>query len=327
MSAVDPDCLALQFSTRDVPERDRLSFWRDFFCRKVIQVEVDSEDHEPFEAGVSLLSCPGLQVMWANTSVPVQLLRTHEMVADGTDSIAILISRTGSIALRQREQEVFLCAGDATGLLHTEPAQMTRTPGQWMGLMVPSNALAPLLRDVEQASTQLIPRDTVALRLLVNYIELLKDRFESMSAELRNAAVAHIHDLIAIALGPNRDGALLAATPGVRAARLQAVRSDILRHLTSCELSLGDVAKRNGISPRYVQMIFEDDGTSFSEYVLEQRLQRAYRMISDFRYREWKITAIVAEVGLGDLSYFNRTFRRRFGMTPSDVRRAAVSAG
>jgi AraC-like DNA-binding protein len=31
----------------------------------------------------------------------------------------------------------------------------------------------------------------------------------------------------------------------------------------------------------------------------------------------------VLEVGFGDISTFNREFRRRFGMTPSDVRRGA----
>ena len=265
--------------------------------------------------------------MWANTSVPLRLLRTPELVADGTDSVAILISRTGSISLCQRQQEVTLGEGEAAGLLHAEPAQMSRTPGQWMGLMIPSKALALLLRDVEETTTQLIPKNSIALRLLVNYIELLKDRFEFMSAELRDVAVAHIHELVAIALGPARNGAVVAATPGVRAARLQAVKADILQNLTSCELSIGAVAKRQGISPRYVQMMLEDAGTSFSEFVLEQRLLQAYRMISDPSYRNRKITAIVADVGLGDLSYFNRTFRRRFAMTPSDARKAALMAG
>ena len=264
--------------------------------------------------------------MWANTLVPVRLLRTPELVADGTDSVAILISRTGSISLCQRQQEVTLVEGEATGLLHAEPAQMMRTPGQWMGLMIPSKALAPFLRDVEETTTQLIPKNSIALGLLISYIELLKDRFECMSAELRNVAVAHIHELIALALGPQRDDAVLAATPGVRAARLQAVKADILQNLTSCELSIGAVAKRQGISPRYVQMMLEDEGTSYSEFVLEQRLLQAYRMISDPCYPVRKITAIVADVGLGDLSYFNRTFRRRFGMTPSEARKTALTA-
>ena len=326
MSIADLSSFELQFSTHDIAECDRLGFWRDFFCRKVIQVEVESEDHQLFDAGVSLISCPGLQVMWANSSVPLRLWRTSELVADGTDSVAILISCTGSISLCQRQEEVTLAAGEATGLLHAEPALMIRTPGRWMGLMIPSKALAPFLRDAEERTTQLIPKNDIALGLLVSYIELLKDRIECMSAELRNMAVAHIHELIALALGPARDATVLAATPGVRAARLQAVKADILQNLTSCELSIGAVAKRQGVSPRYVQMMLEDEGTSFSEFVLEQRLLQAYRMISDPRYRVRKITAIVADVGLGDLSYFNRTFRRRFGMTPSELRKAVFTS-
>src|SRR5262249_40079153 len=34
--------------------------------------------------------------------------------------------------------------------------------------------------------------------------------------------------------------------------------------------------------------------------------------------------ALVLEAGFGDLSYFNRAFRRRFGASPSDVRAAAT---
>jgi len=76
-----------------------------------------------------------------------------------------------------------------------------------------------------------------------------------------------------------------------------------------------------------VQMMLEAEGLSFSGYVLEQRLCWAHRLIADPLYRGWKITAIVAEVGLGDLSYFNRAFRRRFGMTPSEARRQALTGG
>ena len=32
---------------------------------------------------------------------------------------------------------------------------------------------------------------------------------------------------------------------------------------------------------------------------------------------------IAYDVGFGDLSYFNRVFRRRYGATPSDIRQLA----
>jgi AraC-like DNA-binding protein len=55
--------------------------------------------------------------------------------------------------------------------------------------------------------------------------------------------------------------------------------------------------------------------------VLGQRLIRVHRMLSDPRYAHRAIGEIALAVGFGDLSTFNRDFRRRFGMTPSGVRR------
>jgi AraC-like DNA-binding protein len=67
-------------------------------------------------------------------------------------------------------------------------------------------------------------------------------------------------------------------------------------------------------------MLFESEGSSFTDFVLDQRLYRAHRMIADPRQADRMISAIAFASGFGDLSYFNRTFRRRFGMTPSELR-------
>lgn len=126
----------------------------------------------------------------------------------------------------------------------------------------------------------------------------------------------------ASALGATRDGAEIACGRGVRAARLRAVKADILEHLGSLELTVTAVALRERVTPRYVHMLFEAEGTTFSEFVLGQRLTRAHRMLSDSRFAALTISTIAFAVGFGDLSYFNRTFRRRFGTTPSELRQS-----
>jgi hypothetical protein len=69
-----------------------------------------------------------------------------------------------------------------------------------------------------------------------------------------------------------------------------------------------------------------ETGSTFSEYVLEQRLARAYRMLSAARFSGLAIGAIALEVGFSNLSYFNRTFRRRYGGSPSEIRGRAHAA-
>lgn len=69
--------------------------------------------------------------------------------------------------------------------------------------------------------------------------------------------------------------------------------------------------------------LFEQDGSSFSTYVLAERLAKAHRMLVDQHFAHLSIAQIAHESGFSDISYFNRTFRRQFGSRPSDFREAA----
>ena len=92
------------------------------------------------------------------------------------------------------------------------------------------------------------------------------------------------------------------------------------------DLSVGTLAHRHTCTPRFIQRLFESEGTTFTEYVLDRRLARAHRMLTDPRRAGDKISAIALDAGFGDLSYFNRAFRRRYGETPSGVRGQAVAS-
>jgi AraC-like DNA-binding protein len=120
-------------------------------------------------------------------------------------------------------------------------------------------------------------------------------------------------------------GPVMASRRGLRAARLEAIKADIASRLAQPGLSAASVAQRQGISDSYLRKLFDGDGTSFSDFVLNARLARAHRLLSDPRLIDRTIASIAFEVGFGDLSYFNRSFRRLYGAKPSDVRAAALS--
>ena len=121
-------------------------------------------------------------------------------------------------------------------------------------------------------------------------------------------------------LGATRDAAAIAEGRGIRVARLRAVKDDIEAHLTDGDLTPVVVARRQRISDSYVRKLFESEGTSFSEFVLTRRLVRANRMLTDQRWANRTIASIAFACGFGDLSYFNRTFKRLYGAPPSDIR-------
>jgi AraC-like DNA-binding protein len=67
-------------------------------------------------------------------------------------------------------------------------------------------------------------------------------------------------------------------------------------------------------------MLFERAGTTFSDFLVEQRLLRASRLLRDPVHKLSKISELAYLSGFNDVSYFHRAFRRRFGMTPAEMK-------
>lgn len=62
---------------------------------------------------------------------------------------------------------------------------------------------------------------------------------------------------------------------------------------------------------------------TFSQFLLSERLARVHQMLRSPLHMARSTSAIAYDAGFGDLSHFNRDFRRRYGATPSDVRAVA----
>lgn len=105
-----------------------------------------------------------------------------------------------------------------------------------------------------------------------------------------------------------------------RSARRAAILRAIENRSGDPNLSAVAVAKLLGVTTRYIHLLLEETGKSFTHHLLERRLEKAALMLRDARWAHRKIADIAVEAGFTDLSYFNRAFRRRFGATPSEMR-------
>jgi AraC-like DNA-binding protein len=308
-----------RFSTATLPVRERIPFWREVIGRKFCHVDIEPLPGVPFESEVTLRALPGLGMMDCISS-PARQQRTREFVADGDDAIFLPINLIGGPTFSQRGHEVSLGVGEATIVLQAEPAVMIHSQGHGTSLAIPRAALLPLVHNIDDAAMRVIPSDNESLRLLTGYLKLAHERLPFMTPELRHRVVTHVHDLVAMAIGATRDGAAVAAERGVRAARLAAIKAEVVARLDRRDLSVAAIAAHQHVTPRYVQLLFESEGITFSQFVLEQRLARAHQMLTSSRHAGWTISAIALAAGFGDLSHFNRSFRRRYGATPSDVK-------
>lgn len=102
--------------------------------------------------------------------------------------------------------------------------------------------------------------------------------------------------------------------------RLEEVLRFIEVHLSDPQLSTAMVSKGCGISPRYLSFLLRLKGTSFSELVWEQRLEKAKSWLSATDPRDISISEIAYGVGFKSPAHFSRMFKRVFNMNPREFR-------
>lgn len=171
---------------------------------------------------------------------------------------------------------------------------------------IPSDRIPPLLRELLSSITGQISRlgvysrskDTVTYTLPVNRSGYLQMYLSLFVLEVMNA--------IPRKLVSNRD------IDGMER---------VLRYCTanySQELSRPGVARACEVSVALVTQTFQQLGTSFREYINDQRLTRAYHLLTN---SDKPITDIIYECGYANQGTFNKNFFTKYGQTPRAVRR------
>lgn len=309
----------MQISTDMIAGEKRLAMWREIHGR-VVQADIDQRTDDSLHADVTFNLLPNVAIASGSRS-PAHDRAAHELLRYAGDIVTVSILRSGEASAtqfgREPAQESIGSAGMRPGV---DPSVGTPTTDEsFITLAMSRAAIAELAPDYAAAFDQPIPADDPALRLLIKYLDTVMAAGELSHPEVARSVSAHILDLVALVLGARGDHAE-AALGGAKAARLKALKADVMSMLGSSELSSELIAGRHGISSRYVRKLFEQEGTSFTSFVLGERLSRVRRMLRDSRYAHLTIAQIAQASGFNDISYFNRVFRRHFGATPTDVR-------
>lgn len=85
------------------------------------------------------------------------------------------------------------------------------------------------------------------------------------------------------------------------------------------EISLPEIAEAVHLSPDYATKIFKKEtGRTIKEYLIQERMERAKKLLLS---QNATVSEIALEVGYSNLSYFIRTFRSYFHVTPKQLQK------
>ena len=217
--------------------------------------------------------------------------RWHTAEQIDSDDLSFGIALNGGCVLHQRGREAVIGQrGEAVLASAAHPVDVIMgTPTRHIALRLPRAILEARIADLEACNARRIPSNIEGLALLTGYVAAVRLNGLTNPA-CCGLVVSHVYDLIALLLGAKSDVRRLAEERGARAARLTAVLREIERGSGDPGLSAITIALLLGITPRYVHLLLEETGKSFTHHVLERRLEKAAALL-----------------------------RRYYGATPSDI--------
>jgi AraC-like DNA-binding protein len=305
----------LRFSTRVLPEKQRVTTWREEFGRSLVRVDIEPVGESPFHAQATLHALDGFRMLMCSGS-PMHYRRGRDLLADGDDSIGFAVNLGPEAHLSHAGETARLRHGDAISIFTDKAAHLVAT--RHIGMLFPRAMLMRRSRHLDRVAGRVVPRHNEALRLLVSYIRSLHLRRLPTLPGLPDLIVNHVQALAVLALDP--EGAAGPAPGAVGAARLAEAFALIAERFAEPGFSVETIARHQNVSPRYLQRLFENAGETFTARVNEMRLQRAFELLRDPRNDRMRVAQLALQAGFSDISHFNRSFRARFGDTPTGVR-------
>ena len=101
------------------------------------------------------------------------------------------------------------------------------------------------------------------------------------------------------------------------------VKNYILHHYSEGNLSPDHLGAMVYLSPGYLSTVFkEETGVTINRYVREVRMNKAKELLEN---TNMKISAISSEVGFSSSTYFCRSFREFFGVSPESCRKGQTA--
>ncbi|MET3840782.1 AraC family transcriptional regulator [Bradyrhizobium sp. OAE829] len=316
------------FASEQLPShlngQEKFSHWQDQWNAVYGSVDHQRADDRPFTVNFEFVPIGAAGIGQLDGSIDRIERSQRDVASDGADNFCVALhSGRSDIISIQNGQEATI-SRDTAVLLTAEPGEVLRGPENgWYAINISRARLLALVPNADDLIGKPLDASSPALRHLGRYVEFLMGLKQDGDPALDRHIETMLVDLVALALGARGDPPEIAVSRGVRAARLHDVLAAIKSGFHDPEFSSQSVAQRLGLSRRYVNDLLAESGSGFAERVLEMRLHEARVMLLDAAHDRLKVSEIAWTCGFNEVPYFNRRFRRRFGMTPTELREAS----
>ncbi|MBR0810037.1 helix-turn-helix domain-containing protein [Bradyrhizobium diazoefficiens] len=310
------------WNTAGVRPDEQFAYYREAICQAFMNLTPEPAAATGFPASVEHVRLGDAAIN--RVSFPEHVVRRSaaDIAASNRSCFYLNLKLAGRCRIKQGDREISLSPGQVGifdsdrqfALLHDRGPQL-RVASFW----VPTETLRERLPASFDVAAARVSDDPFVGHLIVETARTLSGGAMRMSEDEGVRLFRALIELVAVSLS-RRSRAGAAESESLADATALALKRAIHRRLREPGLVVADVADAVGISERYVHKLLARSGSSFTDYVIDHRLDGIARDLGDPAMADRAIGAIAFDWGFSDLSHFSRRFKQRFGCRPRDWR-------
>jgi len=317
----------VRFSTDDLPPRDRVRFWCDYFAKQAHSITPgEIPDPGAFRAEASGSVAGEFALLDIKSGLEKVQRTTADVARDKTEAFFIRRYRRatiwraapGSTPVDLIHESGDFCVSSTEWRFDAE----SKGPASFDLLVIPHAALSPHLAGGRLGRPFRLPGVSPLGSLLGAAMDAAKQQAPLLPDELGEAVLRNLCGLVTLASGASDEGTEW-ARDSLRSPQLAAVKRHVDLHLADPGLSPASVASALGISRRQLHRLFEPSGSTFGRYVLRQRLLRCRDTVAGATGTGRSVVDIAFGWGFNSMATFYRAFVSEFGSSPAMLRAAS----
>lgn len=308
------------YSTETVQGPDKAEVWSQLISKTFVELECSGMSSESFygelrdrdvgELGITRITTDGYDVVRSNTSI----------LTSSLDDFFVSIQMEGASTIRQLDREVVLKPGDFTMYdttmwyhLHFE-----RRSTQLV-IKIPRAILKQYLQSPETLTALHVRRAVGPTQITTAFAKSLFDQTNNLNEPNTRLMCNMLLELITSSTREATSDKSRAPKSG--ATQLLQLKQFVSKNIRNADLTVGALAAAHSISDRHVHALFDIEGLTPARYIWNQRLNLAKSELCDPLLAHRSISEICFAAGFSDSAHFSRSFKKKFGVSPSAQRK------
>lgn len=317
---INPDSAGLRLSTNVIAPRERHDWLREVICREYTHVEIISPAHGDLSQDLIIYPWGNLQLSTVqSTAISLQrsLAEPYLLSQDAYFAVMLL---SGVYLLEQNGREVFLQPGDISLYDATRPHRVhcSGEPTKVIYLSIPRSVFRDRIADIDRCTALRIPGTQGIGYVAANFLRSSATHADQLLAHEFSSLAEHALDLLTLAVTTVRPVDINLSRS--RSVSLNGIKTFIEQNLRDVDLDTGVITRYAGLSARYINGLFADEGTSLMRYVWKRRLENCRKDILNPVYAGHRLSGIAFRWGFNDSAHFSRAFKQHFGCSPREFR-------